>query len=109
LPARYNSTICWRNSAGYGGLDLGIVNSFHSKNEVSTEAGQLQSDRAETVSFANGLSIVGQAIALIVSISSRFVECKFLYRASTYCTGGCYEGIVPGRASAGSCDLEWVW
>jgi hypothetical protein len=55
LPARANSTICYRNSAGYGGLDLGIVNSFHSKNEVSTEAGQLQLQGA--AALAHGVSL----------------------------------------------------
>ncbi len=41
-PARTSSTICWRNSAGYGGWVLGILDSFLPKNEVSAEAGQLQ-------------------------------------------------------------------
>jgi hypothetical protein len=42
LPARTNSIICWRNCTGYGGCDLGILDSFHSKNEVSTKVGELQ-------------------------------------------------------------------
>lgn len=33
--------ICSRNSGGYGGLDLGIVDSFLRRDGVSTERGQL--------------------------------------------------------------------
>ena len=36
-PARASSTILLRNSAGYGGLDLGIVNTSRSKDRVSTK------------------------------------------------------------------------
>ena len=42
LPVPANSTICWRNSAGYGGLVLGILDSWITKDDVSTESGQLQ-------------------------------------------------------------------
>src|SRR5579862_5387638 len=41
-PARTSSTICWRNSGGYGFLVLGIVDSFLHKIQVSTKPGQLQ-------------------------------------------------------------------
>lgn len=41
-PARTNSTICWRNSAGYGRRTLDICDSLNTKNDVSTESGQLQ-------------------------------------------------------------------
>ena len=41
-PARTSSTICWRNSAGYGGRTFDICDSLNTKNDVSTEPGQLQ-------------------------------------------------------------------
>jgi len=38
------STICWRNSAAYGGLDFGIADTSSSQqDQVSTKSGQLQS------------------------------------------------------------------
>ena len=42
-PARTNSTICCLNSAGYGGRTFDIYDSLDTKNDVSTEPGQLQS------------------------------------------------------------------
>lgn len=41
-PARINSTSCCLNCAGYGGLTLDICGSLNTKNDVSTEPGQLQ-------------------------------------------------------------------
>ena len=41
-PARASSTICRRNSDGYGGLLLGIVDSSRVSRKVSTETGQVQ-------------------------------------------------------------------
>lgn len=41
LPACASSMICWRNSAGYGGLDLGVGDSLFRKDHVPTEEGQL--------------------------------------------------------------------
>jgi hypothetical protein len=41
-PACASSSIFWRNSARYGGLDLGMVDSLFLKDWVSTEMGQLQ-------------------------------------------------------------------
>ena len=40
-PARTSSTICRRNSAGYGGFGVGISDSFFRKDEVSVKTGQL--------------------------------------------------------------------
>lgn len=39
-PDRTRSTICCRYSAGYGGLDLGVVGTSSYKEEVSTKPGQ---------------------------------------------------------------------
>jgi hypothetical protein len=44
-PACTNSTICCLNCAGYGGLTLDIFGSLNTKNDVSTEPGQLQQAR----------------------------------------------------------------
>ena len=42
-PARTRSTICCLNTAGYGGLVLGIVDTSSSQeDQVSTKLGQLQ-------------------------------------------------------------------
>ena len=43
-PAWTRSTSCCRNSGGYGCRDLGIVDSFRHKTQVSTKPGQLQYD-----------------------------------------------------------------
>jgi len=52
-PDRTRSTICCRYSAGYGGLDLGIVGTSSSKDEVSTKPGQaLGSHRTVRERFA---------------------------------------------------------
>lgn len=40
--ARTSSTICCLNSAGYGDLNLDICGTLNTKNDVSTEPGQLQ-------------------------------------------------------------------
>src|SRR6202012_3513731 len=40
-PACTSSTICRRNSAGYGGFGLGISDSFFRKDRVSAKSGQL--------------------------------------------------------------------
>ena len=45
---RTKAIICWRNSAGYGGLDFGIVDSSSLKGWVSTKTGQLQWDGSQT-------------------------------------------------------------
>ena len=41
-PARTSSTICCLDFSGYGGLALEICGSLNTKNDVSTEPGQLQ-------------------------------------------------------------------
>lgn len=41
-PARTNSTICCLNCTGYSGLTLVICGSLNTKNDVSTQPGQLQ-------------------------------------------------------------------
>ena len=40
-PDRTSSTICRRNSAGYGGLDFGIADTSSQQDQVSTKPGQL--------------------------------------------------------------------
>ena len=53
-PAATSSTICWRNSGGYGGFGLrglGISDSLFRNDKVSVKWGQLQLHRGREFSF----------------------------------------------------------
>ncbi len=63
-PAFTRSTICWRNSGGYGGLVRGIVDSC-AKNQVSTKAGQLH------FKFTWGLPLGSQLKAYFSAVEVR--------------------------------------
>ena len=47
-PTRASSTICWRNSAGYGRLDLGTSDASFLNTMVSAKVGQLHSTSAKS-------------------------------------------------------------
>ena len=64
-PDRTSSTIWRRNSAGYGGLDRGIVDTSSSKDEVSTKPGQAQTVTSSlSMLRSSALAVAGFAACL---------------------------------------------
>jgi hypothetical protein len=63
LPARTNSTICYRNCAGYGGLGLGISDSFCKNNKVSVKWGHFNfNDELLAIQLTIGLRAAMTAV-----------------------------------------------